>query len=184
MSESVVDIPDVLGNPGNITLLQDQFTTYNRYYGGQVGLETETRIGPVVLLLSAKAGAGENREVVKISGGSRVYEPDGTVTVDQRRGLLVQPSNEGRFTRNQVSVVPELAVTLAWEFSEHVRASLGYNFLYWSNIVRPGDQIDQVVNVGAVGDPGQLGTSPHPVVPLHSTGFWAQGLSVGIQVSY
>ncbi len=90
----------------------------------------------------------------------------------------------GRFTRNQIGVVPELALTMAWEFNEHVKMSLAYNFLYWSNVVRPGDQIDTTVNVGAVGDPGQLGSSPHPVVPFQTSGFWAQGITAGITLSF
>jgi hypothetical protein len=136
------------------------------------------------VVLTGKCAVGRNEQVLNIHGDTTLYEPDGTVTYDPTRGLLVQPTNGGRFTRHPIGVVPEVAVTLAWEFNEHVRASLGYNFLYWSNIIRPGDQIDQIVNVGAVGDPGQFGTSSHPRILWHDTGFWAQGLVAGLQVSY
>jgi len=184
IAENEVDVPDTVGNPGNITTLQDNFETRNRFYGAQVGVEFESRVGPVVVTFLGKVAVGRTQQVVTISGASAVTEPDGTVTFDGTRGLLVQPTNLGRISRNQLGVVPEVGITMAWEFNEYVRVSLGYNFLYWSNIVRPGDQIDTIVNVGAVGDPGQFGTSPHPAVPFKTTGFWAEGLNAGIQVSF
>ncbi|HEX5273456.1 MAG TPA: BBP7 family outer membrane beta-barrel protein, partial [Gemmataceae bacterium] len=174
--EQVNELPDSLGTPGNTFNIAENFNTYNRYYGGQIGLETESRVGPVVLTVAAKVGCGETYETVKTGAGTRVTEPDGTVIVDPTRGLLVQPSNLGRSSTNKFSVVPELAANLAWEFNEHFRVSVGYNFLFWSSVLRPGETIDPVVSPGAVGDVGQLGVAGRPsLVLLHSTDFWAQG---------
>jgi hypothetical protein len=184
IAENTADVLDVFGNPGNSTSLQDSFETSNRFYGGQVGLELESRVGQATLTLLGKVAGGPTRQVINVSGGTILTEPDGTVIVDPTRGLLVQPTNIGHFSRNQFTYVPELDITLAWEFNEHLRVSLGYNILYWSKVVRPGDQIDPIVNIGALNDPGQLGTSPNPIMPFHSTGFWAQGLRAGVQVSF
>jgi hypothetical protein len=183
-NETINDLPDTSGVPANSVLLHDGFVTYNRFYGGQVGLETETRVGPLVFTLTGKVAVGETTEQVKISGGTTVTEPGVGVTSDPTRGLLVQPTNFGRHNHDQFGVVPEAAASLAWEFNEHLRVSVGYNFLWWSQVMRPGEQIDTTVNVGAVGGAVQPGTSPHPLVPLHTSAFWAQGLSAGVQVSY
>jgi hypothetical protein len=183
-SETTNDLPDSDGNPGNSMVLHDNFLTYNQFYGAQVGLETETRVGHMVFLLNSKVAFGQTHQVVKTGANTTVTEPDGTVVFDPTRGLLVQPSNLGRFTHNRFGVVPELAATLAWEFNDHVRVSVGYNFLWWNSVVRPGEQIDTHVNVGAVGDVGQLGSIQRPAVLFGHTDFWAQGFSAGLQVSF
>jgi hypothetical protein len=184
IGELETDLPDIFGNPGNTVQLLDSFATRDRFYGGQLGIEGEARVGPVVLTLGYKGAVGPTKQEVTITGASLLTEPDGTQFFDPKRGLLVQPSNLTSQSRWRTSMVNEITMRLAWEFNPHVQAWLGYNFLYWTKVVRPGDQIDPVVNVGAIGDPGQFGTSPHPLFFYHTTGFWAQGLTVGLMVSF
>jgi len=184
IAESESDLPDIFGNPGLMVTLHDNFDTTNNFYGAQLGLESEMRVGPVFFLLGGKVAAGQNRSAINISGDTTVNDPVNGVTFDPTRGLLVQPSNIGNQTKNTFAVVPEVYFSLGWEFNDYVRFSLGYNALYWTRVLRPGDQIDPVVNVGPVGFPGQLGTSPHPLVPFKTTDFWAQGLSVSLMLSY
>jgi hypothetical protein len=184
ISQSSTEVPDSNGDPGDAFTYHDNFQTFNRFYGGQIGLETESRVGPLVLTVTGKVAFGETRQTVKIGGDSLVVMPDGTSVYDPTRGFLVQPTNIGRFSRNQFSVVPELIANLAWEFNEHVRVSVGYNFLFWTNVVRPGEQIDTNLNVGAIGDPGQLGNNGHPIVLFTNSQFWAQGFSAGLQISF
>jgi hypothetical protein len=172
------NINNVDGRPGDNVLLHDNFVTYNRFYGGQVGLEVESRVGPLVFTLTGKVAAGETTEAVKISGDTTVIEPGSLAFFDPTRGLLVQPTNLGRVTHDQFGVVPEAAATLAWEANEYLCFTVGYNLLWWSRVMRPGEQIDTTVNVG------QAGGSPHPLVPLHTSAFWAQGLSAGVRVSF
>ena len=171
-TENENDLPDSEGNPGNSLLLHDNFVTYNHFYGAQIGLEVESRVGPLVFTATGKIAAGETTQMIKIQGDTTLTEPGGIVVTDQTRGLLVQPSNLGQFDRNRFGVVPELAANLAWEFNDHLKVSVGYNFLFWSSVVRPGEQIDPVVNIGAVGDTGQLGSVARPGALFHSTGFW------------
>ena len=53
-------------------------------------------------------------------------------------GVLVQPSNTGRFYRSTFSAVPELALDVGWWVTPLIRLSLGYQFLYWPGVARPG----------------------------------------------
>jgi hypothetical protein len=184
ISEFANDVPDALGNPGNSYLLHDNFQTFNRFYGAQCGLESESRVGALVLTMGAKVAFGVTQQTVKTGGDTTVTEPDGTVTTDVTRGLFVQPSNLGRLSRDRFAVVPVAYASLAWEFNEHFRVSFGYDFLWWSSVVRPGEQIDTVVNIGAVGDQGQLGGITRPEPLFRASSFWAQGLSAGLLVSY
>jgi hypothetical protein len=184
ISEMVSELPDITGAPGNVIFLQDNFATSNRFYGGQIGLESETDVGQMVLTVTGKFAAGQNLESVAVWGASRLLEPNGTQVFDATRGFLVQPTNSVRVKRTHFAVAPSLAVNLAWVFNDHFRASLGYDFVYWSHVARPGDQIDRQVNVGAIGAASQFGASPHPLMPFTTTGFWAQGISAGLQVSF
>jgi hypothetical protein len=182
--EALIDLPDVNGVGGNFTTLRGDFITRNLFYGGQLGWETETRVGPMVVTLTGKVAGGVTWQDIQIGGATLVMLPDGTQVFDPRRALLVQPTNIGRFSRHRFGLVPEVGVNIAWDFNEHFRVSVGYDLVYWTRVVRPGDQIDTQVNVGAIGDPGQFGSSPHPLVPFNTTGFWVQGLTAGLVVSY
>jgi len=62
---------------------------------------------------------------------------------DHPAGLLARPSNSGRSSRDAFAAVPECAVTLGYRVTRWLRATVGYSFLYWSDVARPGDQIDR-----------------------------------------
>ena len=42
-------------------------------------------------------------------------------------------------------------MTLGYQLTETVRLYAGYNFLYWTNVARPGAQIDRNLDVGFLG---------------------------------
>jgi hypothetical protein len=57
----------------------------------------------------------------------------------------------------------------------------GYTFLYWTKVARVSDQIDLSLS--------QLPPDPpagvrRPQVPLETTGFWVQGINLGLQVCF
>ena len=58
---------------------------------------------------------GQNWQRTIINGSTVVQEGDNTIVTDTTRGLLVQPTNSGEFSRHVLSVVPEVDLTLAWE---------------------------------------------------------------------
>src|SRR5262249_42939276 len=138
INDSRQDLPG-LGNPGNSFFFQDNFTTYNRFYGGQVGLEGECRIGCFVLTLTGKVAVGENDMISKISGNTIITEPDGTVTTSNTRAVLVQPSNVGEQHLKKIGVIPAGEAYVGYDFNEYVRLSIGYSFIYWFDILRPGN---------------------------------------------
>jgi hypothetical protein len=68
-----------------------------------------------------------------------------------------------------------------------IHATVGYTLLYYSNVARPGDQINRALN------PSQLPTSQSAVVAtgaaqpsflFRDTDFWAQGISFGLEFRY
>jgi hypothetical protein len=100
-----------------------------------------------------------------------------------RGGLLAAGPNLGTFTRDQFSVVPEVTVNLGFRVTPNLKAYVGYNFLYWSNVIRPGDQIDGVVDLsfvpnGPVVQPSGL-NRPRP--PFKQSDLWITGIQFGLE---
>lgn len=175
-------------NPGTRIRVSDSFQTRNRFYGGQVGLDGELYRGNWFVGGSVKVALGVTSQTIDITGNQLITAPNG-----RRRsfngGLLALPSNIGHHTRNQFSVVPEVGAKIGYQFTSRLRVFVGYNFLYWSNVVRPGDQIDPVLNVAqipnfTIGAPPPAGTVNRPLVPFRESGFWAQGINAGLEFRY
>ena len=80
-------------------------------------------------------------------------------------------------------ITPEALARVGWSWGEHARFFVGYNFLYLSDAVRPGDQIDRVVNARqAPLNGGGLGSGPErPALAVRPGDVWFQGLMLGFE---
>ena len=87
-------------------------------------------------------GLGDTVQILDINGSQRFVSPTGVVQ-NFTGGLLALPSNIGHFTNNAFSVVPEIGVNLGYQILPRLRGFVGYNMLYWSNVIRPGTSIDR-----------------------------------------
>ena len=102
-------------------------------------------------------------------------------------GFLASGSNSGDYTRNVFAVVPEVGVNVGYQVTDHLRAFAGYTFLYWSSVVRPGDQIDLGLSGTQIPTDSRYNPTAGPARPavlLRDTSFWAQGINVGIEFRY
>src|SRR5262249_48023859 len=143
--------PGVLGDPFNGThvINTDTLATRNHFYGAQVGIAGQKQWGNLTLDGVLKVALGATHEEVNIQGVQLF--PPGTPNVDTRTGgLFALSSNIGNFSRDRFAVVPEIGVTLGWYLTENVQLTVGYNFLYWSSVVRPGEQIDRNLDVNRI----------------------------------
>ena len=98
-------------------------------------------------------------------------------------GLLALASNSGTHDSGQLSVVPELGCTLAFDLASQVRATVGYNLLYWNAVARPGDQIDLNLDPRQF-PPSAVTGATRPQFVLHTSDYWAQGLNLGLEVRF
>ena len=189
VNEAIQFMPGVLANlpVGGTGFVFDSFGTRNQFVGGQIGTDIELRHGCWSLDLKAKIAIGDTHETVNINGGQLLVDPRGFSTAFQG-GLLALPSNIGRFSRDQFGVVPEFGIQLGYNFTERLKAFVGYNFLYWSNVLRAGDQIDRNIDVTQIPNFSAPGAVPvgqtRPAVLFRETSFWAQGLTVGVEWKY
>jgi hypothetical protein len=192
ISEDIVTLRDIPGIPvfaGDRIVVTDSFDTRNEFHGGQLGVSGELRRGPWSLEGTFKLALGVTHQVININGSTTITSPQGVVTNRFNAGLLAVASNSGEFSRDRFAVVPEVGLRLGYNLTENLRVFAGYNFLYWSSVVRPGDQIDRLIDVTQV--PFFTTTIPpvtsgqvRPVVPFRDTDFWAQGMSFGIELRY
>jgi hypothetical protein len=143
----------------------DDFRTKNQFYGGQIGAKAEYNCERFFADARALVALGASVEHASISGTlnqavvtggfDQFGNPISVVHVTQSPsgGLFANP---GTFSKTRFAVIPELNVDVGYQFTPHIRGAVGYNFLYWSNVLRPGDVVS--------------GT-------FKSTDFWAQGLN-------
>jgi hypothetical protein len=179
--------------PGDTLIILDGFHTRNHFYGAELGVRGESRRGPFVLAADVRVALGDTQQAIGIQGStSRIGVAGGTATLPG--GWLALPSNSGTFHHDRFAVVPEVNLNAGYDVRPWLRLSVGYDFLYWSSVVRPGDQIVPEASAGAKTPPpfGQVPTFPGfgpgaasiPPVPDHATGFWAQGLNFGVSFRF
>jgi len=88
-------------------------------------------------------------------------------------------------------MIPEIGFTLGYNLTKRLKLTTGYTLLYWSNLVRPGDQIDLDVNAnllprnnGGTPDPATIVPGDHPRFVFRQTDLWAQGLNLGAEYTW
>jgi hypothetical protein len=177
---------NTLGPGSNLTII-DRIGTRNDFYGGQIGVQTEVRLGEhFFVYLVGKAAFGTNHESID-NFGSTSQNLMGSPVTTLPGGVLVLRSNAGHFSNDEFAVVPEGGMNIGWQITHHVCLSVGYTFLYCSSVIRPGDQIDRVVNPGLVPASPSFGSvtgPPAPTVHFRQTDFWAYGVSAGLSIRF
>ena len=172
-------------NPGSTLFDLDNFQTTNTFYGMQIGGKVCWEEDWFSVSAFAKLAAGANQQEVNISGLTTLVTPTGTQST--AGGILALPSNIGDYHRTIFAVVPEAGFTFGADITHWMRATVGYSFLAWNGVVRPGNQIDRNVNVGEVPSDQYFGVATGPAAPLfHFTNelFWVNTLNFGLEFHY
>jgi hypothetical protein len=183
LDESLRVHEDLVADDETTFLIDDVFETDNEFFGGEIGFLVDWQKRRWSLEMLSKLAIGSTNQRVRISGQTI---RDGQTFPNI--GLLAQPSNVGVYERDEFSVIPEIGVTAGYQITERLRLTAGYTLLYWSQVVRPGDQIDLRVNpqwLNLPTDPEDL-PDPNTIQPqspefvFRQTDIWAHGLSAGI----
>lgn len=158
----------------------DSFKTTNRFYGATIGVRGRYSYGPFSAELTGRLGLGVSDEVLTVTGGfysANYISPYRSGP----EGVFAQPANEGRSASTHFAVVPELQAKIGYDVTPWMRLSLGYDLLYDSNVIRPGDQINRNLPKGQTFNQG--GVAPSTTSPtrlFRTTDFLAQGLTLGV----
>jgi hypothetical protein len=173
-------------DPPSTMVVYDGMHTVNHFYGGQVGGRLTWQQDRLSVNLTVKVALGGTQQTENINGASTLLTP-GAAPVTLPGGVLATTSNIGIFHHSTFSVVPEVGINVGWNITENLKATFGYNFLYWSQVIRPGNQIDHNNNPSLVPTSQFFGNglgSNVPAVNFRETGFWAQGLTFGLVLTF
>ena len=166
----------------------DNFSTRNQFFGAQLGVKAEQQFGQFDGSVVAKVALGDNYQTVSINGNSVVSGTGFGITPGTTLGgIFTQATNIGQQTRNQFAVVPEAQLQLGYTISSGIRIFVGYDVIYLSNVVRPGDQIDTTLNLtgNPTLSPGSTLTGAVRPEPLFKrSSFWAQGVKFGASYQF
>jgi hypothetical protein len=175
------DLTSLLPAPeqGNFDIV-DAFGTENSFHGADLGVNWQRRCGPWRVDVMGKLALGGVEQTVSINGQTLISgaaADNDTFT----GGLLAQRTNIGTYRRHVFAMVPELGVGLGYQLTTCLSARVGYNFLYWSRVVRPGDVIDLDVNPDLLPPVEQFSGAARPRFEWRDSDFWAQGIRVGLE---
>jgi Putative beta barrel porin-7 (BBP7) len=177
---------------GNMAVLNDSFGTTNQFYGGQFGGRFDFVLDHLCLEVTSAIALGPTNQVVAVNGeitqpAANALTPPGPGSFPG--GLFAQTTNIGQRHADPFTTVLSLELRLAYEIAPRIRASVGYDILYWNSVVRPGNQINHSVNLSqnAILDPngvGKLVGAPQPAPLFNRSDFWAQGLNIDLEFRF
>src|SRR5262249_54174644 len=150
----------------------------NQFYGAQIGAEAHlVGLGKLSLDGVLKVALGCNHEVISTRGSTTLSAPDLAQPLTASGGVLALPTNIGRRTREEFALVPELGITAGYQVTSYLRATAGYTLLYWSDTVRPGNEVGRVVNPLRIPSSAFFDGQSAPAAPVpfsKQVDFWAQ----------
>jgi Putative beta barrel porin-7 (BBP7) len=188
----ILDSGEIL--PADVSII-DSFSTRNDFIGGDFGFKSHFVNNCWSFDLLTRVALGGNHQIIRGDGQTAITFlgiPVSTVGISvpsvTHTGRLVGPANSGVFGNDIFSVVPEIGVTVGYQPTHWCKFTLGYNWMYWTNVVRPGGQVDPVVNPIGVPTSTQFQSGlyqpPRPGVGYNETDIWIQAFTLGMQFTF
>lgn len=169
---------------GTYGTTHDTFETRNRFIGGTLGLRGRYARGPFSAELTGRVALGSTSQMLNIAGNfeSRYF----LVSYNSGNGgVFAQPANSGRTTSDSFAMVPEVQFKIGYALSPRWRATIGYDFLYCSSVLRPGDQLNRELPKGQTFGQGMTAPSTTSPARLSNTSdFFAHGVSLGMEFRF
>jgi hypothetical protein len=180
--------PDLPPGPTTVFLTEDIFDARNDFYGGQLGLRGRYQAGRFTADGTLKVAVGAMRQHVDVTGAFATNFFTSTVQ-SFAGGIFAQPTNIGSHRRDVFAVVPEAGVNVGFRLTNWASIVVGYTFLYASNVARPGNQLDRVINPTqspaiSLDTPAPLVGAARPRFKFEGSDFWAHGLNAGIAFNF
>jgi Putative beta barrel porin-7 (BBP7) len=121
----------------------DRISTVNRAIAGQVGLKFERSVDRFNVALTTKFGIGWQQERIFGDGRTQLLPADPFVA----GGFLVQRSFPYRNQQEDFLFISEVGIKASMQLVRRLRLMVGYDFLYFSQVARPGKIVDQVIEM-------------------------------------
>jgi hypothetical protein len=167
---------------GDVLSDYDNFSAVNQFYGLQLGSQVKWETERFFVSAFGKLGFGVNNQLVDVNGqtalnGSRVATG----------GILALPSNIGNHTRTTFGFVPESGFDIGIRLTPHVRLTAGYSYLLWTQVARPGGQLNRNVNPATVPTDNSFGRvvgAPSPTFYFNNETFWLHSFNFGVDFTF
>ena len=171
---------------GSLVRVFDKVQTLNTFNGAEVGVHGEWECGVLTLSAGGQVGLGAVEQEVRAEGATLLTN---STSFGGPGGLLVQSTNAGSTSRVRAGFEAEVDVHAAVQVISCVRLIAGWSGLWWTGVLRPGNQLDTVINpallpLGSAFRPGAAQAPARPAVTFHGSDFWANGFNVGLEISY
>jgi hypothetical protein len=169
-----------VNNPGAFEIA-DRFNTKNQFNGIDIGIKSRHTRGYWTLDGLVRLAVGNTRQTVQISGQSTINDPSSVPAIQSfPAGFLALGSNSGEYSQNQFAVVPEFGLACGYQLTEHIRLTVGYTGIYWSNVVRPGQHMSRDINPNLLPPVATPTTGARrPAFEFDTIDYWAQGINLG-----
>jgi hypothetical protein len=158
----------------------------NLFNGTTVGLRNEVRYGMFSVETIAKVGLGDMHQVLEITGSTNTLSGSGAMGAAYG-GLYANSTNIGRFSHDDFSVIPEIEINVGINLTRSLSAYVGYNFMYMNQVIRPGGQMNPVIDSTSVpfsSTYGVNGATPGYRSIFNTTDFWLMGANFGLAFKY
>lgn len=173
---------------GNAVIIQDNFSTKNRFYGGQIGLNgringTSRGLG---FDTTGKLALGAVRQEVTTTG-SNTFLASGLPADTENGGLFARGGALGTFERDRFAMIYEQTFNVTYNFTERTQVYFGYSIIWISSVMRPGEAIDPFVNdsnVRFVAGAPAGSTQNRPAFSWNANDLWMQGMNFGVRLQY
>jgi hypothetical protein len=129
-----------------------------------------------------KIALGQTQQNIAIAG-SRTNTINGVSAAPTDGFVYALPTNSGMQNQSAFSAIPELQCRLGYDVTRHIQLYAGYDYFYWSNVLRPGNAVDSVINTSQRNGQSLVG-APRPEPIMSPSGIWAQGMTFGVELKY
>jgi len=167
----------------------DDFNTRNRFNGADLGIVAQYFSCKWTVDVGARVALGVTEREVSINGSSTFIQP-GIDPITRVGGIRAQASNIGTQSDDQFTAIPEFSVNFGYRLTCNLRALVGYTFIYWPDVARSGDQIDNTLNLSqfpSSTSPGGLSSlvgAARPAAQINESNYWAHGFNLGLEFRY
>ncbi len=124
----------VFGQPGyqNVYSEIDSYKAVNTFNGCDLGLNVVYTFGRWSVDVLGKAAIGFNNQYVRLFGYSEI---DASNTTPPGGTPISAAASTQEYSRDRFSWLPELTVTGGYQFTDHLKFTVGYDLLYWTAVV-------------------------------------------------
>ncbi len=170
---------------GATVAVSDFYSVVNRWVGGAGGLRVNWSSGRVLVSVTGRLGIGAMMTTLTADGETRLTGSGADASL--RTGILTAGRPTRRVTDVDISFAPEVGARVGYRLTDHITASVGYQYLYMTNVARVEQQLNRNVDPTRVPSGQNFGAAANAPIgrlDVQRGYYWMHGLAVGLTFSF